>query len=87
MTKKWFKEGKYLSLISNGALLVAMKTMEKSELLLLRYYYLSGLSMAEIAKLQRVDKATISRRLEKIRTQLFDQTRERLMQEINVRKR
>ncbi len=27
--KKWFKEGKYLSLISNGALLVAMKTMEK----------------------------------------------------------
>ncbi|MCP3875850.1 MAG: CoA activase [Desulfobacteraceae bacterium] len=30
--KKWFKEGKYLSLMSNGALLVAMKTMEK------RYY-------------------------------------------------
>ncbi len=30
--KKWFKEGKYISLISNGALLVAMQTMEK------RYY-------------------------------------------------
>jgi predicted nucleotide-binding protein (sugar kinase/HSP70/actin superfamily) len=30
--KKWFKEGKYLSLISNKALLVAMNTMEK------RYY-------------------------------------------------
>ncbi len=27
--KKWFKEGKYLSLISNKALLAAMKTMEK----------------------------------------------------------
>ncbi|MBU8909961.1 MAG: CoA activase [Desulfobacterales bacterium] len=27
--KKWFKEGKYLSLISNGALLVAMQAMEK----------------------------------------------------------
>ncbi len=27
--KKWFKEGKYLSLMSNGALLVAMQTMEK----------------------------------------------------------
>ena len=27
--KKWFKEGKYLSLISNGSLLVAMKAMEK----------------------------------------------------------
>ena len=27
--KKWFKEGKYLSLISNGALLAAMQTMEK----------------------------------------------------------
>ena len=27
--KKWFKEGKYLSLISNKALLTAMKTMEK----------------------------------------------------------
>jgi predicted CoA-substrate-specific enzyme activase len=27
--KKWFKEGKYLSLISNKALLVAMQTMEK----------------------------------------------------------
>ena len=27
--KKWFKEGKYLSLISYGALLVAMQTMEK----------------------------------------------------------
>ncbi len=27
--KKWFKEGKYVSLISNGALLVAMNTMEK----------------------------------------------------------
>lgn len=30
--KKWFKEGKYLSLISNKALLAAVKTMEK------RYY-------------------------------------------------
>ncbi|WDP88698.1 MAG: CoA activase [Desulfobacter sp.] len=30
--KKWFKEGKYLSLISNKALLAAMKTMER------RYY-------------------------------------------------
>ncbi|MBU2629612.1 MAG: CoA activase, partial [Proteobacteria bacterium] len=30
--KKWFKEGKYVSLISNGTLLVAMQTMEK------RYY-------------------------------------------------
>jgi len=27
--KKWFKEGKYLSLFSNGALLVAMQAMEK----------------------------------------------------------
>ncbi len=27
--KKWFKEGKYLSLISNSALLAALKTMEK----------------------------------------------------------
>ncbi len=27
--KKWFKEGKYLSLFSNGALLVAMQVMEK----------------------------------------------------------
>ncbi|MCD4677942.1 MAG: acyl-CoA dehydratase activase [Desulfobacula sp.] len=27
--KKWFKEGKYLSLISNGALLVVMQAMEK----------------------------------------------------------
>ncbi len=27
--KKWFKEGKYISLISNGALLVAMQAMEK----------------------------------------------------------
>ncbi|MCG8616819.1 MAG: acyl-CoA dehydratase activase-related protein, partial [Desulfobacterales bacterium] len=27
--KKWFKEGKYLSLISNRAMLAAMKTMEK----------------------------------------------------------
>ncbi len=27
--KKWFKEGKYLSLMSNGALLVAMQAMEK----------------------------------------------------------
>jgi len=27
--KKWFKEGRYFSLISNGALLVAMQAMEK----------------------------------------------------------
>lgn len=27
--KKWFKEGKYLSLMSNGTLLLAMQTMEK----------------------------------------------------------
>ncbi len=32
--KKWFKEGKYLSLISNKALLAAVKTMEKKK----KYY-------------------------------------------------
>ncbi len=34
--KKWFKEGKYVSLISNSTLLVAMQTMEK------RYYKYFG---------------------------------------------
>jgi RNA polymerase sigma-70 factor (ECF subfamily) len=51
---------------------------------LLRLYFVDGLSLAEIGRIQGVHEATISRRLATARRELLDQTRARLAATLNA---
>ncbi len=51
---------------------------------LLRWHFLDGLSLSQIGTLRRVDKSTISRRLQAARQALFDETRRLLQDQLQV---
>ena len=63
----------------------AMATLGDRERTLLRYTYVEDLTIDEIAGLYRVHRATAARWLAAIREALFDATRARLMQRLELR--
>jgi RNA polymerase sigma-70 factor (ECF subfamily) len=58
----------------------ALTDLEPTERHLLRLHYLDGLTLQQIGALENVDKSTISRRLDKVRQSLLDET-QRLLRE------
>ena len=64
----------------------AFTSLEAEDRNLLRYYYVSDLTLVQIAAISGVKHNTISRRLAKIRSTLLQGTRDGLMQMAGVRK-
>lgn len=81
-------EESYLKRLYSGAFKQAFEqalgALAPEQRNLLRYYYLDGLTVAQIGRIHGVHKATISRRLADIREQLLTETRNRLLRDLDV---
>lgn len=69
-----------------GAVESALKHLEADDRNVLRFYFVDGLTVEQIARLRGVHKSTVSRLIARVRTKLLDQVKDEVAEAANARR-
>ncbi|MCA9672928.1 MAG: sigma-70 family RNA polymerase sigma factor [Myxococcales bacterium] len=76
-------KGRYRAAFAD-ALRQALASLDKRQRTLLRQYYVFGLNFNEMARIYAVDRSRVSRWVSRIRDEIFDGTRQRVMDQLSL---